>query len=158
MSMQSETGCCPRFDPAPWDAKEIVWKGRRFLRDRVRSFLHIPLNFGAVMRRCDARIRAAGAESPEMIVVADENSLWGADVYVAVSGDVPGHPVVTLDGTYLSRVFEGPYSQMRAWISDMMRHVAERGRKVEKLLFFYPTCPKCAKVYGKNYVVILARV
>jgi len=26
------------------------------------------------------------------------------------------------------------------------------------MYFFYTTCPKCAKKYGKNYVVILAEV
>ena len=26
------------------------------------------------------------------------------------------------------------------------------------LYFFYTTCPKCAKYYGKNYVVLVAQV
>ena len=34
--------------------------------------------------------------------------------------------------------------------------MAEQGRSSEKLYFWYTTCPKCAKVYGKNYVVLLA--
>ena len=55
-----------------------------------RSFLHIPLNFGAVMKRNMAAIEAAGAATDEMIVLSDENSLWGADVYIAVAKDVPG--------------------------------------------------------------------
>ncbi|MGE5758418.1 MAG: hydrolase [Sideroxydans sp.] len=29
---------------------------------------------------------------------------------------------------------------------------------MRKLYFYYTTCPKCAKKYGKNYVVILAEV
>jgi hypothetical protein len=28
----------------------------------------------------------------------------------------------------------------------------------ETIYFYYPTCPKCAKKYGKNYVVIFARI
>jgi len=43
---ESEIGCCPRLDPAPGDEKEATWRDRLFLRDRVRSFLHVPLNFG----------------------------------------------------------------------------------------------------------------
>ena len=27
-----------------------------------------------------------------------------------------------------------------------------------KMYFYYPTCPKCSKQYGKNYVVILAKI
>jgi hypothetical protein len=29
---------------------------------------------------------------------------------------------------------------------------------MEKMYFFYTTCPKCAKVYGKNYTVLLAKI
>ena len=25
----SETGCCPRFDPAPWNENEITWQVKR---------------------------------------------------------------------------------------------------------------------------------
>jgi hypothetical protein len=46
---QSETGCCPRFNPEPWQEKEITFKDRLFVKDHVRSFLHIPLNFGTIM-------------------------------------------------------------------------------------------------------------
>ena len=28
----------------------------------------------------------------------------------------------------------------------------------DKMLEWYTTCPKCAKAYGKNYVVIIAEV
>jgi hypothetical protein len=31
-------------------------------------------------------------------------------------------------------------------------------RALETLYFFYTTCPKCAKHYGKNYVVAVAKV
>jgi hypothetical protein len=55
-------------------------------------------------------------------------------------------------------VFEGPYSQVRTWIGDMTAYVKEKGRQLQKLYIFYTTCPRCAKEYGKNYVVILAKV
>jgi hypothetical protein len=48
---QSETGCCPRFNPGPWDQKEVTFQDKLLVKDRVRSFLHIPLNFGRVMVR-----------------------------------------------------------------------------------------------------------
>ncbi len=128
------------------------------MKDRVRSFLHIPLNFGAVMRRNVAAIEAAGAKPETMVVLSDENSLWGADVYLEVAKDVPGASMATISGTFLSRVFEGPYRDIRKWIEDMKALVRGQGKDLRKLYFFYTTCPKCAKKYGKNYVVILARV
>jgi hypothetical protein len=37
-------------------------------------------------------------------------------------------------------------------------YVKSKGKTVEQLFYFYTTCPKCAKVYGKNYVVLFAKV
>ena len=65
----AETGCCPRFDPQPWDEKEITWENKLFLKDRVRSFLHIPLNFGRVMVRNMEKIAAADALPPEPLLL-----------------------------------------------------------------------------------------
>jgi hypothetical protein len=123
----------------------------------VLSFLHIPLNFVAVMKRSMAAIEAAGAAPDEMVILSDENSLWGADVYVAISKGIPGARTTTMSGTFLAKVFEGPYRNMRNWIEEMRAFVKERGGAFRKLYFFYTTCPKCAKKYGKNYVVILAQ-
>ncbi|MFH0801461.1 MAG: hydrolase [bacterium] len=158
MSMQESTECCPRFEPAPWDDKTVTWEDKRFLKDRVRSFFHIPLNFGAVMKRSMAAIKAAGAAPDEMAILSDENSPWGADVYIAISKDIPGASTTTLSGTFLSKVFEGPYQNMRKWIEDMKSYVKSEGKSLQKLYFFYTTCPKCARKYGKNYVVLLAKI
>lgn len=158
MSVQDPAECCPRFDPAPWNNKAITWQNKLFLQDRVRSFLHIPLNFGAVMRRSMALIEAAGATPDEMIVLSDENSPWGADVYIAIAKDIPGARTAVLSGTFLTKVFEGPYRNMRNWIEEMRSFVKSEGKSLQKLYFFYTTCPKCSKKYGKNYVVILAQV
>lgn len=150
--------CCPKFNPEPWDEKEITWENRRFVKDRVRSFLHIPLNFGAVMKRNLKLIEAADAKPAEPIVLSDENSLWGADVYIDVTKDVPGAQMAALSGTFLTKTFEGPFKDVRKWVDEMTQHVKHQGREVKKTYFYYTTCPKCAKEHGKNYVVLLARV
>ncbi len=154
---QSETGCCPRFDPEPWDDKEVTFQDKLFVKDHVRSFLHIPLNFGQVMVRSMKLIEAAGAE-PEYLVLSDEKSLWGSDIYIAVDKEVAGAEMARLSGTFLTRVFEGPYKEIRQWIVQMKIHVESKQKSLKKLYFFYTTCPKCAKYYGKNYVVLLAQV
>jgi len=112
MSMNEPTGCCPRFEPAPWDDKVITWEAKLFLQDRVVSFLRIPLNFGAVMKRSMATIEAAGAIPDQMVVLSDENSLWGADVYIAIAKDIPGARTTTVSGTFLAKVFEGSFGNM----------------------------------------------
>ena len=150
--------CCPPFQPDSWDQKEIQWEGKKFVTDRVRSFLHIPLNFGSVMVRNMARINAVQAECAETIVLSDENSLWGADIYIAVDRDVPHAKMATLSGCFFTKVYEGPYKNIRLWIKDMRGSLQTQGKEMKRLLFYYTTCPKCAKKYGKNYVVLLAEV
>lgn len=158
MSPRDPDECCPRFDPEPWDDRTLTWENRRFVKDRVTSFFHIPLNFSAVMKRNAAKIEAADADPETMVVLSDETSLWGADVYIEVDKDIPDAQMATISGTFLSKVFEGPYGHMRKWIEEMRTYTQGKGKTLDKLYFYYTTCPKCAKKYGKNYVVLLAQV
>ncbi|MFH1182349.1 MAG: hydrolase [Candidatus Woesearchaeota archaeon] len=154
----SETGCCKRFDPKPWQDREVRLKDKLFLKDSVKSFLHIPLNFGQVMKKNAEKIAAAGALPQMPLMLSDEKSLLGSDVYIAVSKDVPDSNMVKISGSFLTKVFEGSYKDMGRWIKEMQAYVASKGKKAEKLYFFYTTCPSCAKFYGKNYTVILAKI
>jgi hypothetical protein len=158
MSKGNPDECCSRFDPTPWDGKELRWQNKRFIKDRVRSILHIPLNFGAVMKRNIGQIEAADASPESMVVLSDENSLWGADVYIEVTKDIAGVNMASISGTFLCKVFEGPYQNMRKWIEEMKAFVTAKGHTISKLYFYYTTCPKCAKKYGKNYVAIVAQI
>ncbi|MFH1005300.1 MAG: hydrolase [Bacteroidota bacterium] len=155
----TETGCCPRFNPEPWNEKEITWENKLFVKDRVMSFWHIPLNFGSVMRRNMKKIDASIAkDKQDIIVLSDENSLWGADIYISVNKEIDGLHLEKVSGKFLTKVFEGSYSQMGKWICEMKTFLKSKGKEAKKILFFYTTCPKCAKVYGKNYVVLLAKI
>ncbi|MCZ7400654.1 MAG: hypothetical protein O8C61_00355 [Candidatus Methanoperedens sp.] len=155
---QSETGCCPRFDPAPWDEKEISLKDKLFLKDHVSSILHIPLNFDKVMVKNMELIKGAEALSPQPLILSDENSLWGSDVYIAVSKEIPGAQMEKISGTFLTKVFEGPYKNAGKWAKEMQGYVTSKGKELKKMYFFYTTCPKCAEFYGKNYTVVLAQI
>ena len=156
--MSAEKECCPPFDPGPWQDRWVTLDGKRFVKDRVRSFLRVPLNFGAVMARNMAKIQQAGAEKAGMLVLSDENSLWGADVYLEVAKDVPGAEMAAISATCLAQAYEGAYRNIPQWIADLKRRVAAKGKGLKKLYFYYTTCPVCAKKYGKNYVVLFAQV
>lgn len=155
---QLSTNCCPPFNPAPWDEKEITWQDKLFIKDHVISFFHIPLNMKARIMKNVELIMAANASQEDFILLADEKSLWGSDIYLSVTKDVPNANMVKLSGTFLTKVFEGPYSHMCKWKKIMQKFVAEKNHTIKKLYFFYTTCPKCAKAYGKNYVVLLAQI
>jgi len=157
---KTDTGCCPRFDPGLWDGKTVKFDDRLFVRDRVTSVFHIPLNFGSIMKRNMAKIENANAVPPkkDYIVLSDETSPWGSDVYIAASRQVPDAENVKISGTFLTRVFEGPYKNVNSWIEEMKQYVFSKGKEIDQLYFFYTTCPSCAKAYGVNYVVLLAKV
>lgn len=153
-----ETGCCAKFKPEQWENKEIIFKDKLFLKDHVNSLFHIPLNFGSVMERGLKKIEHSHAAAKEQLVLTEETSLWGADVYFAVDKDVPKAHMKKISGTFLTKVFEGPYKNMGKNIEEMNAYVKSKGKEVKKLYFYYAYCPKCAKAYGKNYTVMLAKV
>ena len=55
-------------------------------------------------------------------------------------------------------MFQGAYSDAPKWCEAMQGVETSRGRRVETLYYFYTTCPRCAKHYGTNYVVGVAKL
>lgn len=152
------TGCCPPFDPAPWRNGRVTWHEKLFVRDRVRCLLHVPLNMAAHMASNQRLIDAAGAAPAQPLTLSEAQSPWATDLYLEVTRPVPGAQMATLSGTFLTQVYEGPYRDAGKWEADMRHHVQGEHQELEKLYFAYPTCPRCAKAYGKNYVVLLAQI
>ncbi len=152
------TGCCEPFDPAPWQEKEIIWKDKMFVKDHVTSFLHVPLNMGKVIVKNMELIKNENAQAPYQLMLTDERSLWGSDIYIDVKKEVPGVEMSNISGTFITKVFEGPYGNAGKWAQEMEKYVKSKGKEMKKLYFSYTTCPKCAKAYGKNYVVLFARI
>jgi len=66
--------------------------------------------------------------------------------------------MTTLSGTFLTKVFEEPYQNVGKWAKEMEEYVKSKDQKLEKLYFSYTTCPKYAKAYGKNYVVLFGQI
>lgn len=111
------------------------------------------------MVRNMARIKQASAFTPEPpVVLSDHTSKWNMDLYIEVSKEIPGIENVRLSGSFLSKVFEGPFKNTGQWCQQMAEWVRSKGKTIKRELMYYTTCPKCAKHYGKNYVVILAEV
>jgi hypothetical protein len=155
-SMEEE--CCPKFDPEPWDGRMLEWEKKRFIRDRVRTFLFMPLTFGGVITRMNGKVEKAGANIPDWLCLSDHTSKWNMDVYLAVDREIPDAENVTLSGKFLSRVYEGPYQDTGEWCDDFKEYARQKGVEIKKWYMWYTTCPKCAKKYGKNYVAIVAEV
>ena len=154
--------CCPKFDPEPWQEKELTWKDKLFIKDYVRQFMHIPLPgaFGKTVSRMWQKLEDAGAdpEVKDFMMLATESSPWKGEIYINAVKEVPDAENVKLSGTYLTKVFDGPFNDAPKWIKEMGQYVTHKGKAVKKYYFYYTTCPKCAKIYGHNYVVAFAEV
>lgn len=150
--------CCPVFDPTPWEDKTLIWENKTFVKGTVRTFFHIPLNFASVITGMFRKIKAADAEAAEYLALSYDPSAWQSELYIAVSKPVDGMDVCTMNGTYLTKVFEGPYKDAGKWHEAMLSYVSRQGKEAKKIYFYYTTCPKCAKKYGKNYAVGIAEV
>lgn len=153
-----ETGCCPRFDPEPWDGKILEWENKRFVKDKVRAFFYMPIGFGKVMVMLMKKIEEANAKPEVGLCLSDHTSKWSMDIYVAVSKEVPGLENMTMSGKFLSKVYEGDFKETGKWCKDFEKYAKEKSLTIKKYYMSYTTCPACAKAYGKNYVVIFGKI
>jgi hypothetical protein len=150
--------CCPKFNPAPWDGKILEWKDKKFIKDKVFTVFYMPVNFGGVMKKLDKQIRHENAVVQDNMGLSDHTSKWNMDIYIAVDKEITGAENTTMSGTFVSKVYEGPFGDTGKWHKDFVSWCETQGYKTGKIFMWYTTCPKCAKKYGKNYVVILAEV
>lgn len=152
-------GCCPVFDPKPWDGKEFSFDGLRFAGASTKSLFYMPLNMDAVMRSSMGAISASGASPKDRYLTLSEDvSPWKGMHYFLVTKPVPGLEEVAIGGTWLAKVFDGPFNQMGRWYKELSAQATRNGKKPSRMMAFYTTCPSCAKKSGHNYVVLFAKI
>ena len=157
---ENEKICCPKFDPTPWENQEITWDNKMFIKDYVKSFFYMPLNFSSMMKRAWGKVEKADAQ-PDMkdwLMLSHDLSPWKSEHYLAVNKNVPDAENTTLSGTFLTKVFEGPYKNAGKWYKEMEEVAKSKNKKAKKVFLYYTTCPKCGKKWGKNYVVGFAQI
>jgi len=150
--------CCPPFHSALWDGKTFEWDHKKFIRDHVLTLFYVPINFGAVMKRSGIAIDNSDSKAVESMWLADHTSPWNMDLYIAVEREVADVENVVLSGKYISRVYEGAYKEIGTWKKDFEKYVKESNNSLTRTYLWYTTCPKCAKKYGKNYVVFIGQI
>ena len=153
------TDCCPKFNPEGWDGRKLHFRDKRFLRATTRSVMHVPVNMGRVFQRVDENVEKAGGwDMDDMIVLSRDLTAWQGEHLFSVPRDIPGEEMTTLSGDFLTHVFEGPYQEAREWAPELEGMARAKGYEPKQVWFFYTTCPRCAKAYGKNYVVGVVEV
>ncbi|MFA6254297.1 MAG: hydrolase [Candidatus Paceibacterota bacterium] len=150
--------CCPKFGPDLWDGKTFDWSNKRFIKDKVFTLFYLPINFGSVITQSVKKIEKSGAKMLEGMALSEHTSKWNMDLYLAVDKEITGAENVTLSGKFLSKVYEGNFKDTGIWMKDFEGYAKEKSVAVDKIYLWYTTCPKCAQKYGKNYVVIVAKI
>ena len=120
----------------------------------------MPLNMSKIMTAIHTIAEDNGATMPpqQAMILSRDISPWKAEQLYAVTKPIDGANNVNLSGTYLTKVFEGPYQNAKKWYDALQAFAASKGDTVQATYFFYTTCPKCAKHYGKNYTIVLAEI
>lgn len=154
--------CCPEFDPLRWNNKKLVWHNKIFLKDSVPELFHIPLPsmYSKVITRMwnkadEARVLP---EPDDFLLLAYDPSPFKSELLMAINEEIPGEENVKLSGTYMSKVFDGPYNHVPTYMKEMNGYLASLKLKAKKHYFYFAYCPECAKKYGHNYIVAVAEV
>jgi hypothetical protein len=150
--------CCPPFDPTPWMEAIFEWKDKLFIKNKVCTLFYVPLNYGGTMKRLNRLLELNSAKTPDLLCLSDHTSKWNIDLYMAVNKEIVGANNVKMSGKFYSRVYEGDYKDTEKWCRDMEAQAGLKNLPIEKMYLWYTSCPKCAKKYGKNYVVIIAKI
>lgn len=153
-----EKECCPMFNPQPWDGKIVNFKNKLFIKDSVCQIFHIPLNFGGVFTRMWEKVEKAKASPKQFLSLSYDNSMWKSIILMAVSKKVPDAENVKISGKFMTKVFDGPFKDVPKFMVEMDKYVKSKGKKIKKMYLNYTTCPKCAKKYGHNYIVVYAQI
>ena len=155
---QTSDVCCPEFDPTKWEDKVFNWENKRFIKEKVLTFLYMPLNFGSVMKKLDKQVSGVGTSLNDNICLSHHTSKWKMDIYLEVDRQIPDARNVELSGKFFSKVYEGPFKDTGKWGADFNKAAKLKGFSVDEQFTWYTTCPKCAKKYGKNYVALIGKV
>jgi len=154
--------CCPKFDPTSWQDQEVSWTEKVFIKETMTQIMHMPIPgvFGKTVGKMTNKIEGAGAKTDEkdFLMLCHDLSPWRSEMYITVTKEVPDGENAKISGTFMTKVFDGPYKNVPKWIKEMEAYVEGKGKKIKDFYFYYTTCPKCAKKYGHNYVVVFAQV
>lgn len=151
----SGTGCCPVFDPEPWDRKLFELSDLQMVKASTKSLFYVPLNMGKVMEQTMNSIRNNDGEVKDRYLILSEDvSPFRCEHHFLVNKPINGLENEILSGRFYTMVFNGGYNQVPKWIEKLKGEMEGKNLILNRVYAFYTTCPKCAKEYGNNYIVL----
>jgi hypothetical protein len=158
--------CCPKFNPGKWDKKTFNWNNKRFIKETIPQLFHIPFPpmIGNKITKMMSLATAANkidSKKDEVLVLFQDPSAFKSNIYISVTGDVPGANNTKISGTFAAKVYDGPYNAIPKFVKDMNMYLGKDGRKIpgdDEYYIHYAYCPKCEKKYGHNYMILFAKI
>ncbi|MCF8379711.1 MAG: hypothetical protein K9H49_09055 [Bacteroidales bacterium] len=155
--------CCPKFEVNKWDNKTFNWNEKLFIKESVPTLFHIPFPpmIGKRMNKLCDLVEKADANMTDMtdaLVMFHDPSAFKSEIYYSVTKNVEGAENTSLTGTFEAGVFEGPYNSIPKHIKSMNHRLAEQSKKAKDFYVHYAYCPKCAKKFGNNYMILFAEI
>lgn len=155
--------CCPEFDVKKWDKLTLSWEKKPFIKESIPTLFHFPFPpmIGKRMRKmCDLAAKADAdiADTGDALVLFHDPSAFKSEIYYSVTKEVEGANNTSISGNFEAKVFDGPYNAMPRYMKEMEEHLSQKGQKARDYYVHYAYCPKCAKKYGNNYMILFALI
>ena len=80
------------------------------------------------------------------------------ELLLSVTREVPGADNIELSGTFMAKVYDGPFKAVPRFMKEMKSYVKSQEKEVKDYYVHYAYCPKCALKSGHNYMVFFAKI
>jgi len=163
MTNSKNNECCPEFKPEKWDKKTLNWDNKKFIKDSIPTFFHMPFPpmIGKRITRMWKAVEEVGAGAlnrEDTLILFRDPSAFRSEIYISVKKEVQSENNTVISGNFVSRVFDGGYNAIPKFIKVMNQYLAETGKKAKDYYVHYAYCPKCAKKFGHNYMILFAQI
>lgn len=155
--------CCPTFHPEKWEEKTFNWDRKKFIKASVPTLFHIPLppmigkKVTKMMKLAEEAQKLSKDKEDILLLFMDPNA-FKTEMHLSVIDTVSDAENTTLSGTFISKVFVGPFNAVPKFMKQMDSYLSKSGEKAKNYYVHYAYCPKCAKEKGHNYMVLFAKV
>jgi hypothetical protein len=158
----NDNECCPKFNPEKWDETHN-WDKKTFIKETLHTFFHIPFppTIGRKITKMWKLIeesKKAESNKEDVLILFRDPSAFKSEIYCSVTGIVINANNVHISGSFISKVFDGGYNDIPKIMKQMDEYLATKDKKAKDYYIHYAYCPKCAKKFGNNYMILFAQV
>ena len=155
--------CCPLFHPKKWNGKTFNWENKPFIKASVPTLFHVPFQkmlgkkITELMQKAETS-KKLEENTEDVLLLFNDPHAFKSDIYLSVTDDVPNAKNKKISGTFMAKVFDGPYKAIPKFIKKMDTYLKDQNKKAKDYYIHYSYCPKCAEKFGHNYMVLFAEI